>query len=214
MSAAAPSDPAAAAVTEVLPVVRPERRAAYGFANLVPKSVDERAIATEIWLDEICKAAWALKETMRIGALVAAHVRDGVTTPLILKDIESVLSIPKEEVNRNFRMLKMFAMIERYDIEGQGSIVMSLRLPALLRLRIAETTQRLAAMTADAAPEPRTPASPPRPPVAAAIVGVTEAVAAKEDEAKSTGAPTQHPASLAARVESLQQKLKVAGEAR
>ncbi len=204
MTTAAPASTPAAPDAQAAPRPAAERRGAYGFADLVPADLEERTLATEIWLDGICKAAWATKEAMRIGAMVATHVRDGVPQPMILKDIESILSIPKEEVNRMFKMMKLFGVYEKYDLDGPGNIVLSLRLSAIQKLAVRETKQRLDALSGTARLEQRSPPHAVVPPAGPTEPAPPPAVTLPPPDAG--GGP------LAARMSNLQQKLRAGAD--
>lgn len=194
------------------PAALPERRGNYAFANFAPASHDQLVIAIEIWHDEICHGSWASKEAMRIGALLSDNVRSCSRQLLNVKDIESSLSIPKDDTLRTFKMLKLFGFVESFSVEGIGNLAISLRLSALQKIRVLETARKLAELSSSELSERRqptaaavAPAEPVVPPAGGDVVALPTSA---EAEARSAALPPVAHNPVAANLMTLQQKLK------
>lgn len=126
------------------------RRSTVHFAAVDFIDADERGIAAEVWLDDICRAPWPSKEALKIGAFLSRLAAEGTTTPLHLKDIESRYNIQQGEITMSLNMLQTFRTIEGFDSD-RGQIVVRLRLGLLQSIRVREAYARHVALNAGAA---------------------------------------------------------------
>ena len=130
-------------------VVTPAAKPTVCFAAVDFLDADERGLASEIWLDDLCRSPWASKEAMMIGAFISRLAAEASTAPLHLKDIESRYNIQLGEITMSLNMLQTFRTVDSYDSD-RGQIVVRLRLGLAQMVRVRELHARFVAMKAGA----------------------------------------------------------------
>lgn len=128
----------------------PAPKSTVSFAAVDFIDADERAIAAEVWLEELCRSAWTTKEVMKIGAFLSKLCAESSMAPLHLKDIESRYNIQQGEIMMALNMMTTFRVVDSFDTE-RGQIIVRLRLGLIQSIRVREERAKLAALAVPAA---------------------------------------------------------------
>lgn len=132
-----------------VPAAPEKRPTTVTFAGFVAGCADERAIATEVWLDGVVSAPWASKEIMKIAAFLSKLAAECSTAPLFLKDIESRYNIQQGEISMSLTLMTTFRVLDGFEAD-RGQIVVRLRLGMLQLIRVKTELARLIAVRAPA----------------------------------------------------------------
>ena len=109
---------------------------------------DDLAMQCEVWVADICAAAWVSKEAMKIAAVISLFAQDFPPKPAYTRDMESRYSLQPEEVQRGLRMLKLFGCVEDFLID-RGRLTVKARLNYAQRLRLKSMRDAFAALKAE-----------------------------------------------------------------
>lgn len=113
------------------------------FTNVTAPQPDELRDMCDIWLDTICAAGWSSKEAQRVAAYLTTCIYGNRTGELYLRDLESNLNIQSEESQRALKQLKLFGVLEEFQIE-RGKITVDARMTSVQKVRLAEMRAKLA----------------------------------------------------------------------
>jgi len=116
------------------------------FAAVEFVDAEERNIAAEVWLDDLCRAAWTTKEVMKIGAFLSKLAAESSTAPLFLKDIESRYNIQQGEISMALNMMTTFRVVDGVTAD-RGQLLVRLRLGLIQSIRVREERAKLAALS-------------------------------------------------------------------
>jgi hypothetical protein len=109
------------------------------FANVEKLDRVELGFACEIWLDDLVGAPWASREAMKLGAHLMNYIRGANPANLQLREMEMVLQLTREELNRAFNLLKLFGALTAYTVDKddvRASLVLSpMQVLQMLELR-------------------------------------------------------------------------------
>ncbi len=128
------------------PPAKPVSTAPVRFCNYEPQSADELRDACDIWLNDVCAAAWGSREMHRVAGFLITCVHTGRETELYSRDLESAINIQPEETNRSMKLLKLFGGIEDFSSD-RGKLSVQVRLSLAQRLSLLEKRARLAELT-------------------------------------------------------------------
>ncbi len=115
------------------------------FESLDVRPKDVVQIAADVWLADVCAAAWATREAMKAAAFVAHYVRSGARGDVTMKDIEVACSIRRDDLPAALSLLKMFGMIDSFAIE-RGLLTVAGRLAMTQTIKILDLKAKLDAL--------------------------------------------------------------------
>lgn len=127
----------------------------FRFANFVASSRQELRDMTDVWLSDVCAAAWVSKEAQKLAGVVAEYLLAEKPTAVYARDFESKYNITSEEVNRGLKLLRLFAALEEFTME-KGRLTVAARVTLTQRVRLLELQARHRDMTAATADETAT----------------------------------------------------------
>jgi hypothetical protein len=102
---------------------------------------EDLPLAYEIWLDELYKAPWGNRETMKLAAYLVRYMQKPHLTPLTPSDVETVCQLNAEEARKMLTAMRGFGVIENF-VYDRKQVVIELNLTFLQRLRVLETKHR------------------------------------------------------------------------
>lgn len=113
-------------------------------------------LANEIWLDDLYKAPWATRETMKLGCQLIRYMIRPDPALLSFSQFETVCQLSPEEARKTMQVMRVFGVVERYVCE-KSDIHVDLHLSLLQRLRVLETKHRFMSALGTAADIPWSP---------------------------------------------------------
>lgn len=116
------------------------------FVNLDGFDRADINMAAEIWLDDIVQKPWATIEAMKLAAHMVNYIRAASTTPLVFREIETLLQLTREQVTRALSLMKIFGCVSAYVIEREDMRA-GLLLNSLQKLRLLEAKDRLSELS-------------------------------------------------------------------
>jgi hypothetical protein len=111
------------------------------FNDLEGLTRDDLALATEIWLDDVCEGRWSTSEVQKIGAVLMGWIRSPDLAEHETRSMEDKYRLTREEVQRAFNLLKLFGFVESFSVDREG-VKAVVRLSILQRLRVLEAKRR------------------------------------------------------------------------
>lgn len=111
------------------------------FGNLAKLDKAEIALACDIWLHDVVNAPWATREVMKLSAHLMAYVRAANPAALHLREMETLLQLGREEINRSMALMKLFGVLSSFSIE-KDDVRASLHFSSLQGLRMLELRMR------------------------------------------------------------------------
>ena len=115
------------------------------FTNLGKIERCELGFACEIWLDDLVKAPWATREAMKLAAHLMNYVRMANPANMQLREMETVLQLSREEINRSFSLMRLFGTVSAFAIE-KDDVRASLTLSPMQILKMLELKARYVAL--------------------------------------------------------------------
>jgi hypothetical protein len=112
------------------------------FESLDVRPKDVVQIAVDVWLADVCGAAWATREAMKVAAFIAHYVRTGARGDVSMKDIEVACSMRRDDLPAALTLLKMFGMIDGFTIE-RGLLTVAGRLAMTQTIKILDLKAKL-----------------------------------------------------------------------
>ncbi|MCB1521490.1 MAG: hypothetical protein KDJ37_13060 [Hyphomicrobiaceae bacterium] len=113
------------------------------FASLGPFVREDLPLVAEVWRDDIVHAPWASRETMKLGAVLAAYIINREPHTVGIRALENNHNLLREEVRRSLAMMTIFGFVEGFNVEGDD-VRVALRLTAMQTVRILDMKQKLA----------------------------------------------------------------------
>ena len=74
---------------------------------------------------------------MKLGAHLASYIRAASTTSLLFRELETVIQVTRDQVQRAMGMMRLFGYVQAFSIEREEMKV-AMRLSSLQRLRVLE----------------------------------------------------------------------------
>ena len=99
-------------------------------------------MAAEIWLDELFRATWINRESMKLAAYFVRYMSRPDANALTLREIENQCQLNTDEVRKSLVLMRTFGAIEAFLID-RNDIRVGLRLSLLQRLRTLEARSRM-----------------------------------------------------------------------
>ncbi len=121
------------------------------FGNLAQLDRSEIALACDIWLQDLVTAPWVTREAMKLAAHLTAYVRAANPAALYLREMETLLQLNREEINRAMGLMKLFGVLSEFVIE-KDNVRASLNFSTLQSLRMLELRVRHVSLVAQQAP--------------------------------------------------------------
>ena len=115
------------------------------FTNVEKLGKIELDLACDIWLRDLVAAAWSTRETMRLGAHFMNYIRAANPASLNFREIETVLQLNREEINRALHLMKLFGILSAYTAE-KDDVRANLTLSPLQILRMLEMKMRFVSL--------------------------------------------------------------------
>jgi len=113
------------------------------FATIDGLSRADLPLACDIWADDLYRAPWGTRDTMKMGAFLVRYITDGMSPSLAtLGGVELRTQLNRDEVKHALKVLHLHRAIEAYSIEG-NEIRVALRLSDLQRALVLEAAERL-----------------------------------------------------------------------
>ena len=107
------------------------------FHNLPTVGKDEIALACEVWLDDLVRSPWATREVMKLGAHMVNYIQSANQATLQFREIETIIQLNREEVNRTINSMKLFRVVKDFAID-KDEIKANLHLSTSQIMRILE----------------------------------------------------------------------------
>jgi hypothetical protein len=105
-------------------------------------------LACDIWADDVYRAPWGTRETMKIAAFLVRYITDGLPpTSATLGSLELRTQLGREEAKQALKILHLYRAVEAYSID-RNELRVAMRLSDLQRGIVLETSERLAQMSA------------------------------------------------------------------
>jgi hypothetical protein len=120
------------------------------FANVEKLGKVELDLACDIWLKDIVAAAWATREVMKLAAHFMNYMRAANPSNLNLREMETVLQLNREEINRALSLMKLFAVLSTFTVD-KDDVRANLVLSPLQILKMLEMKMRFMALASGAA---------------------------------------------------------------
>ncbi|MGQ0672462.1 MAG: hypothetical protein ACT4N2_06220 [Hyphomicrobium sp.] len=112
------------------------------FSSLESLLREDLRLAGEVWLDDIIRAPWATRESMKIAAHLVRYMFDPKSIYATVRGIERELLLPREEIERALTLMRIFHVVDEFVID-RDEIRIALNLADLQRLRVLEVKERL-----------------------------------------------------------------------
>ena len=112
------------------------------FADITGLERRDLPLATEIWLDDLYKAVWVNRETMKLCAYFVRYMGRPEAGALTLREIENQCQLNADEVRKSLVLMRTFGLVEAFVID-RSDIRVALRLSITQRLRALEAKHRL-----------------------------------------------------------------------
>jgi hypothetical protein len=117
------------------------------FGNLAKLDKADISLACDIWLQDLVTAPWATREAMKLAAHLMAYVRAANPTALYLREMETLLQLNREEINRAMSLMKLFGVLSAFSIE-KDDVRACLHFSSLQSLRMLELRMRYLSLVA------------------------------------------------------------------
>ena len=111
------------------------------FTNVEKLGRIELDLACDIWLRDLSAAAWASREAMKLGAHFMNYVRAANPANLALREMETILQLNREELNRALNLMKLFGVLSSFTVD-KDDVRANLTLSPLQLLRMLEAKMR------------------------------------------------------------------------
>ena len=115
------------------------------FADITGLERRDLPLATEIWLEDIFKAPWINRETMKLCAYFVRYMSRPDASALTLREIENQCQLSADDVRKCLVLMRTFGTAEAFVID-RSDIRVALRLSITQRLRTLEAKHRLKAL--------------------------------------------------------------------
>jgi hypothetical protein len=146
------------------------------FNNVDGLRRQDLATAGEIWLDDLCRAPWASREAMKVGAHLVRYMAEPNPRLLRFAAIEAQIQVGRDEVKFALRLMQLYRAIEAFSFEGD-EVLVALHLTSRQRLLVLETQARLEELMHARPIEPASIGSSWRPPAAEEAADTTTGTA-------------------------------------
>jgi len=113
------------------------------FASLEPFTRDDLPLIVEVWRDDVVRAPWASRETMKLAGILTSYILSPASHIVALDGLENLHHLQKQEVQRALGMLSIFGLVEAFNIDG-NQLRVALRLTLMQTVRVSELKRALA----------------------------------------------------------------------
>lgn len=118
------------------------------FATIDGLRRSELPLACDIWADDLYRAPWGTRETMKLGAFLVRYITDGMSPNLAtLGGVELRTQLGRDEVKQALKTMYLYRAIEAYSIE-KNELRVALRLSDMQRALVLEAAERLESLVA------------------------------------------------------------------
>ncbi len=100
-------------------------------------------LACDIWAEDVYRAPWGTKDTMKIAAFLVRYITDAMPpTSATLGGLELRTQLAREDAKQALKVLHLYRAIEAYSID-RNELRVAMRLSDLQRAIVLETIERL-----------------------------------------------------------------------
>jgi hypothetical protein len=117
------------------------------FGNMAKLDKADIALACDIWLHDLVNAPWATREAMKLAAHLTTYVRAANPAALYLREMETLLQLNRDEINRAMNLMKLFGVLSAFTIE-KDDVRACLHFSSLQSLRMLELRMRYLSLVA------------------------------------------------------------------
>lgn len=115
------------------------------FSNLGEVGKGEIIAASELWLEDLIRAPWATREAMKLAAHLVNYMLSANRAILHVREMETMLQLNREEINRALGLLRLFRAISSFSVE-KDEVCASLYLSTAQMIRLIEMKKRQLAL--------------------------------------------------------------------
>lgn len=137
------------------------------FTNVGKLDTLSLGLACEVWLKDLVRAPWASREAMKLSAHMMNYVRMANPANMQLREMETLLQLTRDEINRALGLMKLFGVLSTYAVE-KDDVRASLTLSPVQTLEMLELQARYLAV---APAEPSQPSAEQHEPQVVALPG-------------------------------------------
>jgi hypothetical protein len=125
--------------TAILPATAEMRKVRFQSIEGIDRA--DLPLAYEVWLEEVYKATWATRETMKLAAYLVRYMVKPEHVPMTPADIETTCQLNAEEARKMLTSMRGFGVIDSY-VYDRKQILIELNLSFSQRLRVLEIKHR------------------------------------------------------------------------
>lgn len=124
------------------------------FGSIEGLGREDLAIAGEVWLEDLSRAAWVTREAMKLATHFVRYMRRADPTCMILREIECEYQLSREEVLQALKQMQAYGAVEAFACD-RADLRVSLHLSYLQRLRVLEAIARFGTLLGQRGRNPR-----------------------------------------------------------
>ena len=113
------------------------------FTSIQGLDRDDLALACEIWCDDLFRAPWVDRDSMKLATLFVRYIGNPNPTTVLMHQIERQCQLARGELGRVLTVMRSYGAIDNFMIE-RDDVRVNLCLTRLQRLRVLEVKRRLA----------------------------------------------------------------------